>query len=214
MRERYAKRKAARVCTDCSTKLEQDDGVKCQFCSDLDASRQLGYRRRPAARRQERKRSARRRAEHRAKGICVFCTAPASSGRAACDLHRERAVKATQAWRERKKQGITRFGYRRSQPTVDPSRLDTYVPFDEQERGAIRGRLLRALRFFDWVTASDLLDALGLPMDVRSREYNGAAVVLSRVVKGGQVERRGRRNAFEYRITELGRAEIAERRAA
>lgn len=54
-------------------------------------------------------------------------------------------------------------------------------------------RILMALRWFDWCDQASLMDAIGVERDDRNR-YSSA---LSRLVKRGHLERRGR----EYRLT-------------
>lgn len=79
-----------------------------------------------------------------------------------------------------------------------------YVPIDELlERPRVR--ILRALRRFDWITAIDLADVLDLPTEKGARD--SFASMLGRLVRIGQVERRGVR-PFDYRITKEGRADL------
>ena len=68
---------------------------------------------------------------------------------------------------------------------------------------APRLRLLRALRWFDWVESRDLLAVLEVDADSESRERNSMQVTLGRLVRLGLVERR----ANLYRVTVAGRCE-------
>lgn len=61
-------------------------------------------------------------------------------------------------------------------------------------------RVLRAIRFFDWVYADELMVA----MDATDADRDSLSTALSRLVKIGSVERNGQR----YRITADGRAEL------
>lgn len=85
-----------------------------------------------------------------------------------------------------------------------------------------RVRLLRALRFFDWTSNEQLFDALGVPLfdeDDRT-ERDAYAAALSRLVRvemlverREQLTKRRERNglrAYEYRLTDTGRAAVKE----
>lgn len=210
---KYYERKAKRVCYDCEQPLTPVDGVRCEFCHDLDAERQRVYRQKESHKRADRKRGARRRAKHREAGLCQFCSKP-SGEYASCDEHRARALAATKAWAARKKQGITRLPVRRA-PIVDPSRLDE----TEQEQ-TWTDRVLRQMRFFDWVTSGELCEAFNIE-DPQSRERNTVTAALLRCVKYGWIEKRQTKSvvngAFghvDYRITATGREQLKQRRAA
>lgn len=208
---KYYERKAARLCYECTAPLTSIDGVRCEFCHDLDAERQRVYRQKESHKRTDRKRGARRRARLRAAGLCQFCKTP-SGGFASCPEHRARAVAATKAWKERKRLGITRLPAKRA-PIVDPSPL--LESADSEEQRSWTERVLKAMRWFDWVNSTELFDAMGLSTDPWALDHNNAAQALSRIVKRELAERRGKRNAYDYRITDAGRALIgAQRRAA
>lgn len=69
-----------------------------------------------------------------------------------------------------------------------------YVPLDEL-LAQPRTKLLRAIRFFDWVTSDDLFLACG----VADHETDAYSQALARAVKAGNIERRGKR-PYEYRL--------------
>lgn len=220
MSKRYRTRVAARVCCECEAKLADTEGVRCEFCADLDKSRQLGYRRKPAHRKVDRERSARLRAARRAKGLCQFCNTP-SGEFATCEPHRIRAVKATNAWKERKRLGAAAPARATVTPIVDPSQLGSATS-ERDETWA--ERVLYALRRLDWSTSTEIAEALDVT-DPYSRDRNSIAVSLRRLVEQGLVERRQLPQANkllwglgtnDYRITDAGRAHIrgASRRAA
>ena len=74
-------------------------------------------------------------------------------------------------------------------------------------------RLLRALRWFDWVQTYDLFAAAGVPDYVygfRNVERDAASSAMSRLVKAGHVERSGKQDhdGYAVRITPSGRREL------
>lgn len=79
-------------------------------------------------------------------------------------------------------------------------RID-YTPIDEWAEMP-RTRLLRALRFFDWVEFADLADAIGVTS--LDADRNTLYCVLRRLVVAGSVERRKvrtfRGRVFEFRL--------------
>jgi hypothetical protein len=93
---------------------------------------------------------------------------------------------------------------------------DPYRPLDEI-RSSYRMRLLRGLRAFDWVTASDLFAAMDAPEWVRggdndeNRERLNLAAALKYLVKSGLVDAdRSVRQHHAYRLNAAGRAAIAK----
>jgi len=95
-------------------------------------------------------------------------------------------------------------------------RAPKYFPLDEQIESAPI-RILRSLRFFDWIDGRDLLDACGAPECV-SVERNTLTKAMSRMWQAGEIDRRrvvlGRHLGFqgvmyEFRITDKGRERIA-----
>lgn len=90
--------------------------------------------------------------------------------------------------------------------------MSRYVPLDViLEQPATR--LLRALRWFDWVNSSDVINAAGFPEQIAgqpNRERDTASQALYRLSVAGLVERSGvRGDGFLYRITAHGRARLA-----
>jgi DNA-binding IclR family transcriptional regulator len=84
----------------------------------------------------------------------------------------------------------------------DPPR---YEPLDEL-LDRPRTRLLRAFARFEWMSAFDLFDAIDLPEHNRPNHVATLLVLQRR----GYLKRRGsRRRGVEYRITNLGRRELA-----
>ena len=94
-----------------------------------------------------------------------------------------------------------------------------YTPLDELIAKPVV-RLLRGLRFHDWITGPSLLDLCDVPpFDERDHLVRDAFTqALSRIVKRGLVERRDQlaprreftaMRQYEYRITEAGRAKLA-----
>ncbi len=93
-----------------------------------------------------------------------------------------------------------------------------YTPLDELlDQPATR--VLRGLRYFDWVSSFDLFHALGAPdyqPDQRhtNTERNALSAALTRLVKMGFVERGNRQvDGYVHRITPAGRAELKRRLA-
>lgn len=87
-----------------------------------------------------------------------------------------------------------------------------YIPLDEiLERPTTR--LLRALRWFEWVSSIDLLHALGVEWSPErsadNAEHHRYTASLSRLTKTGMVERQGSRShGYLYRISQKGRDEL------
>lgn len=67
-----------------------------------------------------------------------------------------------------------------------------------------RARILRALRFFDSVTAEDLFDAMDLSEEERHSAFMQA---LHRAAKDGEVERLGAHKPFRYRLAKQDSAQ-------
>ncbi len=77
-------------------------------------------------------------------------------------------------------------------PAAD-ARDTNYIPLDEW-LDRPRVRMLRAMRFFDWVTAEDLFLALDVAEDKKERDnYSNA---LRRARQAGDIERHPRRAAY------------------
>lgn len=91
--------------------------------------------------------------------------------------------------------------------------VDAYEPI-EDILARPKVRILRALRWFGWVTAADLFTALDLSDWVRNgdnRERLNYTSTLRGLVNAGRVERDGHGRGVEhaYRLTDLGRADLA-----
>lgn len=98
-------------------------------------------------------------------GKCTECKTPSQYGKSRCD-------ECLRKMREYHKRNAKQ----------------KYIPLDVW-REQPRNRLVRALRWFDWVEFSEVADALGAPegdANARTGLYNA----LKRLVDGGQVERR------------------------
>lgn len=83
--------------------------------------------------------------------------------------------------------------------------VDSYVQLDELLSQPAT-RLLRALRFFDWVSSSDLYVAL----DVGDHEQSAFSAALARSARDGFVDR-NRSGGVTYRLTAAGRRELERR---
>lgn len=83
-----------------------------------------------------------------------------------------------------------------------------YFPIDE-ELSEMGNRILRALRFFDWVASPDLIEA----MNISAEERPAYSSSLARIIARGYVEEiwlslkypRGRQRERQVRITTAGR---------
>jgi hypothetical protein len=86
--------------------------------------------------------------------------------------------------------------------------IATYMPVD-YALSCMRARMLRALRWLDWVESRELfIEVMGLDEDFAAPERKAAQTCIKRLVASGLVERRsyaGRRHHLDYRITEAGR---------
>lgn len=79
-----------------------------------------------------------------------------------------------------------------------------YIPLDTV-LSLPRIRILRALRFFDWASSSDIAAAL----DAGEHEIPTLQTATSRLVAEKLLDRRGTTAAHEYRLNDRGRLEIA-----
>ena len=86
--------------------------------------------------------------------------------------------------------------------------LSRYVPIDEI-LSSPSTRLLRALRWFDWVSVGDLF--LAMEIDVIDTEQARYRAALQGLVNAGRAERQGGARSHTYRLTPAGRAEINNR---
>ncbi len=91
----------------------------------------------------------------------------------------------------------------RSIPLPQPPHVTEYV------------KLLRVIARFDWVSTRELEVALGLEEYVDRPEYSANAernrmmTLLTRVVRRGLVERRGKHGSRDYRVSQAGRDAMA-----
>lgn len=119
------------------------------------------------------------RARKDARGECRYCPAPARPDRVDCGCQARR----------------------------QQASLTRYIPLDEL-LATPRIRTLRALRWFDWVAASDLLVALDV--DDTGRVY---AAALHHLARTGLVERDRSQWVPRYKIAQRGRDALVERMA-
>lgn len=242
----YATRKASRQCVTCKAGLQSRDGVRCLECATehyrktterrrrnpehVAALERARYRRNVETRR-ERQRADRETAIR--DGYCVQCPRRRMPDCTFCPEHREvkRLVsliaylrREGKPVREAKAQlRVARLAAKR-QHVAPVLRLVPDLPVrDEDGHGQWRPKLLKAMRFYDWVDTQDLFAAMGVEQDCESVERNTVQVSLGRLVKLGLVERRSGNVmkkllglvGSDYRLTDAGRAEIgALRRAA
>lgn len=99
-------------------------------------------------------------------------------------------------------------------PGGNQHHLARYVPLDEI-LAKPPTRVLRALRWFDWVSLGDLLLALDVE-DPSSIGYAAYQQAVSQLVKRGEIEQRridGVSRFCEYRITPSGLADLQRRYA-
>lgn len=153
-------------------------------------------------------------------GICTQCLRTRSPGFSTCDLHREvrrleSYVRYLRAEGRDTTEALLQYEAAKTatrlplKPTKRTRPVDDIVVKDDDDHGLMRPRILRSLRFFDWVTAGELFDAMGIEMDHAANQYNNAAVQLSRLCREGLVEKRGVRGAYDWRITAAGREALA-----
>ncbi len=208
--KRYWRRKLTQRCVDCEAGLPDDaECVRCVECTARNLSSQLKYLRTDRAKRRERKRVNVKRRNWRAQGLCVRCGGERDA-RLICRNCLDTMKLA--------KLGIAAVCDRPSSPTALRLEIDRYRPLDEQTQNH-RVRVLRALWWLsvggEWSDTHEIFQAAGVDDCGDSRERNSAQVCLGRLVKLGIVERRKTRACdwFDYRITEIGRAEVARYRA-
>lgn len=210
--ERYADRKARKVCVGCGLAAPRRGRVRCARC----AAKAVAGTTRWAARHPEQERDARihrqeslrwsnpevfraddkaRRRYKIANGLCKECPRIAEEGKTMCTRCLGRQVERCRRQRERL--------YKLEQREVK-----AYAPLDEIT-DLNRVRVLRGARRLDWFDFADLREALGCH-DSESVEANTLVVVLTRMFRGGLFERRETkvlRSAgarYDYRITPAG----------
>lgn len=190
----YERRVLAGECCDCGIKLvEGESAQRCTVCYEEDAARKST----PQAKRKAAERNRNNRLKRKASGSCRWCSSPPALGRALCERHLVEARANNRAYNARKKQGVIVLA------TAKRER-EAYVPLDEQ-MSAPRVRILRGLRFADWPHARDLFAQLDVHYP--SAEYGSHERALSRLVRAGLVEARGKRGDWTYSLTAEGRAE-------
>lgn len=212
--ERYADRKARRVCVDCDKAPAVAGRVRCRSCrrSASEASQRwaLQHREREREIRLHRVESLRHsnpevfreesRVRRRAKadnGICYDCARQAVDG-VRCRRHRDlnRRYARRNSARRRRRERIQVAAYRPLDEVVDLTKV----------------RLLRAALRLEWFTTADLNEELG---HVDDRQRNTLTQALNRLTRGGRFARRRAQGGhvvgspYEYEITDVGRAELA-----
>ncbi len=212
----YATRKAAQVCVECAAGLQEEDGLHCVECNERRTETRKRYRKTGGAR-LERKWQTKTRETRKAAGLCTQCPRVAVAGRVRCAEHIAYHRRYSKLWLRLKRAGAETVGvisHRTTSPAPFVEELpDYHVPI-EVKLGRPRLRILRAMRHLDWERANEVLRVAGAPDHSGTTEYNNLSAVLGRLVGLGLVERRGAKNAFEYLITDAGRAEAAQRVAA
>ncbi len=214
-RARYLKRKLDSVCIDCAAGLQDDDGLRCVECAEKAATSRKVYYNTKHGRAMERAQHRARYARLAVARKCPSCQRPATRG-VWYDEHHAFQRDANTRHRARKAAGISQMYPRPLAPQPQRAKEPAYTPFDEVSTIV---RLLRALRWMDWTTSRDWHEACGIPDFVVSADYaanavrNAAAVMITRLVRLGLVERRRTRNNYEYLITAAGRAELEQRTA-
>lgn len=88
--------------------------------------------------------------------------------------------------------------------------VDAYEPI-EDILARPKVRILRALRWFGWVSLHDLADALDVAFVTgeSNEEWKSLYDSIRYLVKTGRVEARGSSWDTEYILTDLGRADLA-----
>lgn len=205
-RNSYATRKLAGLCIDCAAGLQEDDGLRCMECAELERLYARRYRANGGQTRENVKAKARR-IERQGAGLCAWCRSPVVPGSVLCHGHALSRSKTRARLRAAKRAGIVAIRPPRS--LALPSRVDT-----TEQRASGRISLLSVLSNSEWLSMGQVLERL----HTEQSERNTRTVLLGRLVKQGLIERRGAwRHASEYQITPAGRAELArltERRAA
>jgi hypothetical protein len=229
LRSRYQRLKAERRCVDCTAGLQDGDGVRCIECAEESRAAHARYAARYPSRLRKRNREKYRaryerereemaarmrewRMARKATGLCMLCIQPALDDSNFCDVHREQS-RIHSRNHHRRKRGekllvAPTSGYLRGRRLPTPrggGPQPKYRPMDEQ-LGALRLRLLRALRWLGWSTAGDLFERAVIEQTEETSSYHH----LRRLVDAGAAERRGTRNEYEYRITNAGRCELEQ----
>lgn len=235
-KEIYLDRKARQVCVECEAPLKPDDGLRCETCQDRHVESKERYERSPRGRRTKRKWQKRYYRKRRKRDRCVQCGKPRKewpprvvlkkSGPKTlvpgkplhCPDCRTKANAAQKRYRDRKKQGIASLRaeqQKRNKKRLRELRGELYVPFDELIEEP-RVKLMRALSRVDWITRRDLFASIGLVFDEDEPEtirvWNTHEQALIRIVERGHAVKQPRehRKLNEYKITEAGRAKLAE----
>lgn len=238
-RNQVAARIAARLCIDCGAGLQDEDTKRCVECRDRnkrDATRwqksQSGREKTRAWHRQwtaehrplvlERRRAGYM--EHKTTGVCVRCREPSLEDSVFCGYHRDVQRLASRVDKARKANGraprplVKKLREMRANkpqkpaPDITPIKPKRYVPRDVK-LGTPRAVLLRAMRWLDWSRSSDVFEAADVPSNTDNPQgHNAMAVTLSRLVRDGLVEARGKRGEQFYRLSDSGRREADQLR--
>lgn len=231
LRERRERLKAEGRCQWCAAGLQEADGDLCVECTQKHAESYQRYRARHIEKVRERERNQSReyrkaraeqiaakvravRAERKLAGLCLTCGQPAIEDDNECKRHRDLRRKRGREYLRRKREGLPppprRVRTKRTRsPRVNRGVRDVlaYIPLDER-LDTPRIRILRAMRWLEWTSVRDLFDLLGVAyLAEDQREWEAHMAQMSRMVKRGELERRGKLNAYEYKLTDKGRAE-------
>jgi hypothetical protein len=210
--ERYADRKARKVCVDCGLEPAKRRRVRCVGCAAKASEATMAWEARNRVTAQENRNHRQeslywsnpeavraelkeRRLYKMANGICVDCPEPSVEGRSRC----KRCLKSNVIYAQR-----TAARKRRREERA----IKAYAPLDEIV-DLNRVHVLRAARRLDWFDFADLREAAGCA-DGESVEANTLVVALTRMTRAGMFERRPTQvlrssgSRYDYRITAVG----------
>lgn len=232
MRARYDRCKTERLCVDCTDPLTEEDGAKtkCLLCRQRSSYSTRIYTERNRASYNVRKAENRRRkyysqhAENLSKlretrlrkkldGVCYDCAAPCLPDNARCERHRELDRRyGRKYWAKQSKNYAPRKAPAPlppkppRRPPVDPviGIRDAVREYRPQDERTTRERLLIGMRFLDWSSLDEVMQASGVLGTWRDSDYDALLHVLRSMVRAGVAERTGSPKASRYRLSCVG----------
>ncbi len=222
-RVRYRTRRNAGKCVRCEAGLQKGDTLYCFECGEVRRREQRKWRRKHSdaivvkqrakyRRDLERSRAQKRADRERRKleGLCLECVDAALDDSLFCEYHRDvNRLQARIRNMRRRKGTVPRAlraelkALRATRPKVDRRKHRTSAAPSTTEiqiDDSMSARVARAMRWFDWASASEI--CLALDMDAQHTGRNAAQQALGRLVANGEVLRRQAAGSqfHEYRL--------------
>lgn len=238
-RERRASLVLARRCISCTAALQPDDTQRCVECAELARlgkaasydtveARRTAQRYRATHREQVNAYAREKRLRKKLRNECEQCASPAAPDCRLCPKHHASTLERQRNAYARKVGKPAPKAKPLSRPRVAQRTHDARAARDALVAFRAAGtppplvadddaptmRVLRALRWLEWPTAAELIDAIaGLTHAGDPVAYGAWAQLISRAARSGLIERRGDAGGYEHRLTAAGAERLGATRA-